>query len=1150
MGRLSLAWLGAPSVAHAGQPVAFPTRKTLALLITLSASAGPHTREQLSAGPHTREQLSALLWPESADEQGRASLRRSLAFLRQALGDTDANGHLLVERDAITLNPDADTELDLRRLQAASRAARQQPAGAPADAARLAEWQAAAKLVRGDFLEGFSLRDAPAFDDWAAEQREYWHRQAVALHESLSRLQSEAGEAAAAVETAARWVSLDPLDDGATARLMALQAANHDRAAALQAYDTYRARLAAELRAEPAPETQALAERLRAAQWPARRAARPQAAAPAAALETPWVGRAAEYGQLVEAYHQARAGRPQVIMLQGEAGIGKTRLASEFVAWAAAQGAAVLQGRAFETGGALPYQLVVEALRGAPGVLAGLRGRLTDTWLAELARLLPELRDLYPDLAQRPADDAAQAQLFEAVARLGETLARQSPLVLFMDDVQWADMASLDLLHYAGRRWREGAAPVLLLAGWRDEAAQAAPWPASLERDLPVRRLPLAALTPAETLQIVETLGGPGAASFGGWLFSETAGQPLFIVETLKALLDRGVLVAETGPGGAWHIDFGAAQGAAGPRSVLPAGVLEVIRARLARQTAAAQALLAAAAVLGRPASFDHLRQVAGMSEDEGLTALEALLAGHLLREAAGRDAYLFTHDKVRDATYAEAGSARQRVYHRRALQLLAAEGAPAAELAHHALRGGQAEPAFRYSLAAGDEALTLFAARDAIAQYEQALALLESAEPPTITGADLRHLLAQLGRAYDLNGELDRARQTYERLLAQARQAGDALTERLALNHLATLIAQAGGNFPAAQELLRQALAVAEANDDLPGLAETEWNLAQMGYYSWDRAHVLEHGQRALRLAQQAGLRELVARSHNVIGYGYWVVEQWDEAEQHARLSAQLYAEQGNRVMEVDSVCLQAEALIRLGQAPAAVDICRVAYATARELQNPWGQIGAACRLSIGLREMGQLEAALAVGAECLALSRGVPAAHWQIISLALLGGIHRDLQDLERALALHTEAQAIAQGPVSPAFKALPSAQLCADHALLGQWEQAYPFAAAALASPDVTLLHVGLLRWWATEALVRQGQVAAAQADVETFGAQVGRYPRYRLSLLRCQAVLAEARGDLEDATRLLGQAAALADELGLPPEARSIASALSRMRERPG
>src|SRR5207302_9416652 len=171
---------------------------------------------------------------------------------------------------------------------------------------------------------------------------------------------------------------------------------------------------------------------------PARRAA--VESRPPGELVAPLVGRAAAFRQLVGSVQQARRGQPQAVLLVGEAGIGKTRLASEFVAWARAQGAEVLSGQAFEMGGRLPYQSLVEALRPRLEAENAPEDLLEDVWLAELSRLLPELRGRYPDLPAPIEDELTdKMRLFEAVARLFDALVRRAPLVLLLDDLHWVE---------------------------------------------------------------------------------------------------------------------------------------------------------------------------------------------------------------------------------------------------------------------------------------------------------------------------------------------------------------------------------------------------------------------------------------------------------------------------------------------------------------------------------------------------------------------------------------------------------------------------------------------------------------------------------------------------------------------------------------
>src|SRR5260221_3433620 len=239
-------------------------------------------------------------------------------------------------------------------------------------------------------------------------------------------------------------------------------------------------------------------------------------------------------------------------------------------------------------GGQLPYQPLVEALRpwleeeNAPEDL------LDDPWLAELARLLPELRVRYPDLPAPTQDElAAKVRLFEAVARLLDALAQRAPLVLLLDDLHRVDGASLDLVRYLARYWKSHGSQVLLLGTARREGmercrALVAELP-DLERDLPVTQVPLQALSEAETLQLVQTVAGEGAhgtgerrthdtarpsaagalpaqeaemplVALGQWLFARTGGQPLYLLETLKVLRDRQWLVPRLSADGAWRL--------------------------------------------------------------------------------------------------------------------------------------------------------------------------------------------------------------------------------------------------------------------------------------------------------------------------------------------------------------------------------------------------------------------------------------------------------------------------------------------------------------------------------------------------------------------------------------------------------------------
>jgi DNA-binding SARP family transcriptional activator len=818
MGELYLALLGPPEVRHADQMLQFSTRKELALLIYLAVEGSVHLRKK----------LSELFWPEGDAMHSRAALRVTLLHLRHMLGEGAGVAtvpHLLIKRDTLGLDFTSAFNLDLHTLHQAwvlARASTRTALIMSEDAHRtlLTQLQRATSLPRGEFLEGFSLLDAPAFDNWVRFQREYWHLHTNEVFDCLSRLQLEAGELASAIETVSRWLALAPLHEDAYQRLMRLHFAAGDRSAALHAYDNCRAMLATGMQTEPTPETVALASRMRAVAPPRRKEAPMPALSPVTLLDGPFLGRTAELSTLIKVYHSAKYGQTQVVLLEGEVGIGKTRLATEFLAWAEMEGADVLQGQAFETGGQLPYQPVIEALRpriereNAPDDL------LSDTWLVELSYLLPELGDRYPDLPGSARDkSAARNRLFEAVARLGQALAARTPLVLFIDDVQWADAASLDVLHYLARRFAESQTPAFLLLTLRMEERDIPPrlaeWRAGMERAAALTRLQLGPLALEDIIRLLQALvRGTGrdekrAADlerFGQWLFAETEGQPFYLIETLKVLLERDVLPSHPNAEGGWTIDFTAAmENETVVRGFFPPSVREVICTRLDQLTPNAFALLVAGTVLGQGITFERLCQVADLAERDGLPTLDEVLHSGLLHESEhegeergdmNQGRYVFAHAKIRAVVYAEAGEARRSIFHRRALQVLQAAAAPAAELAYHALAAGLAEPAFHWSLAAGNEAMRVAAVRDAISFYEQARHLMAERSHGHDLGAmlpvpEIEHLYTNLGRAFELNAQWEKARAVYTLLLAYARDSGQPTMESTALNRLTALAAQ-----------------------------------------------------------------------------------------------------------------------------------------------------------------------------------------------------------------------------------------------------------------------------------------------------------------------------------------------------------------------
>ncbi len=738
----------------------------------------------------------ALFWPDSETQLAQSALRNTLARLKNTLGA--AAPSLLVDRDRVGFDFAADYTLDLTLVNQAVNALRRSP---PAIAPTLSLLQAAARAARGPFLDGFSLPDTPEFDLWITSQRAAWGRRLDLVYDRLSLQQLEARQFSPAIEMVAHWISLDRLNEVAYRRLMRLHFLNGDRAAALQTYDLCRSLLIRELGVEPAPLTEELLANIRASAPSAPLPSPTSSSETRTPLDLPLVGRASEHEQLAQLYTAAVASQAQVVAVIGESGLGKTRLATEFLTWAGLEGADVLQGRAFETAGQLPYQPVIDALRtrlereNAPDDL------LDDVWLAELARLLPELRERYPDLpAVTGAEATARSRLFEVVARLGQALAVRRPMVWVIDDMQWADAGTLELLHYLTRRWHENRTPILLILLLRQEAlmgeAALRDWLTGLGRETALTRLTLAPISAEGMHQLVVTLAGEehthepaaGVTDLAAWLLAETEGQPFFIAETLAALNDYGALVWRSGAAAALDPIATLANLKSQGKPSLAPSIRDVILARLARLSQAASGLLAAAAVIDRDCTFARLGQVSGSDELNGLNALDELLSARLILEASDEARpYTISHDRIREVVYAELSEARQQVYHRRALAALTEANAAAAELAYHALAAKQWDLAFCHSLEAGDEAMHVFAVALATHHYENALRLLRE-ERVQVDTPTCQRLYTRQARSLEMQDRHEDALGLFQELQRVAAARGSREME------LAARLGQGGG--------------------------------------------------------------------------------------------------------------------------------------------------------------------------------------------------------------------------------------------------------------------------------------------------------------------------------------------------------------------
>jgi DNA-binding SARP family transcriptional activator len=669
---LEISLLGPPRVRRAGQPVTFETRKATALLAHLA----------LAERPRSRESLCALLWPSQDPEHARGALRRTLSTLRKTVGEEWIDA----ASDSVALRGGDGLALDVQRFRALA-----------GEGASLEELAAAVDLSRGELLEGFALRDSPEFDAWQVFEADELRRELGAVLARLVALLSERGDYPRAIAYARRRLELDRLHEPAHRQLIRLYALNGDRAAALDQYRDCVRTLSQELGVAPVEETAALFEQVSEGTLVAPAGEPPAVAGEAVASgdrparagppsELPLVGRDRELAALVEA-HAAAAPDGRLAVIEGEAGIGKTRLAAELLARVAAGGGTVLAARCHEDEAGLPYGPVVallgEALRSTPDVIA------TDVppqRLADASLLLPELAAAESDL---PAPvtltgPGAQARLLEGVAAVLGAACQGSPAgLVFVDDVHAADEATLDVLAYLGRRL--SGRNLLLAIGWRSEGVppghRLRRLATELSRAGEATVVALTRLDRAEVAKLVRAVRPDEAAELEQRVYIESEGLPLFVSEYLAAF------AAGDDP-------------AAAP---VPREMRGLLEARLAGLGAMARQLVETAAVIGRSFGLDTVRAASGRSDEEAVDGLDELVARGLVRElgSAEEPGYDFTHAKLRALVYEEIGLARRRLLHRRVADALArATPGPdgAAPVAQHLrLAGDNAGAAERY---------------------------------------------------------------------------------------------------------------------------------------------------------------------------------------------------------------------------------------------------------------------------------------------------------------------------------------------------------------------------------------------------------------------------------------------------------------------
>ena len=711
----------------------------------------------------SRKQLAFTFWPDTTESQARTNLRNLLHHFRHSL--QAANEFYEFNTQNIRRRSNASISLDIQDFKKFVSAAEI----CQSDRERISYLQQAANHYRGELLPDL-------YEDWLLKQREELHQSFVNALFALGFLLEDDRQYPEAIQVMSRVIRSDPLNELAYQRSMRFHALNNDRTGALKVYHACSTMLRQELDVEPSLETQAYYEQILQLNDSTTIEAKKKHS-----LDTKkMIGRQEEWGQLRGAWQATVQGKSGAVLILGEAGVGKTRLANEMAQWTRRQGIHTAFAQCYPGEGELPYAPVVTWLR-TPEFEKEISD-LDSLWQHELARLLPEYgKSSQPNTTQRDTNQKSQGRrLFEATAK--GIIGHRKPRLLILDDVQWSDQDTLDFIHYL-LHYDQTAPVFIVLTARTEELTSTNPvhqLRVLLQSKGNLQEINLEPLTKDEVRELATNIKNNNLQEeFFDRLYAESEGNPLFVVEMLRS---GGNSIPDS----------------------LPLSIRSLLEYRLSQLSPSASDLVGIASTIGREFNYRLLEAACGLDVDALVHSLDELWLRRIVQNQQG-DNYNFTHGKLRETAYDALSDARRRLNHQRIAEaLISISGRESGQTAKHFELAGQYGCAVEQYVEAANASRQMFANQVAKSYLEQALSLIrESMELDDERTRKVVDIRETLGDIYELTGDRESAMEIYPKALEQVCE-GDNLTKARILGKIARVDAARFGYDNADDKFIR----------------------------------------------------------------------------------------------------------------------------------------------------------------------------------------------------------------------------------------------------------------------------------------------------------------------------------------------------------